>query len=325
MQGAGGRLTSSTLRNVFSAVGIGLVVLGVGLAWMGSSVSLPDKSRFGLGEPGALQTLREAAVREGPQDVRVGVVGRTEFPAWFNTAWAGFGPERRVFIGLQLRYPSRHVIIDAPFGPETHHALLGPDAPFDEVEWERLQRALASADRILITHVHRDHLGGIADAVDPRDLLSRTHVTPEQKAGFRRRDEIELEDSRTLGFPVDDFEGLTVHRFDRLTELAPGVVAIRSHGHTPGHLIYYIRTAEGRELLYVGDLVWSYRNLTFGRSRPRAVAQYFLGEDAEAVADQLRALIRFAEANPEVAILVSHDADRLDRQVADGVVASGLR
>ncbi len=318
-------ISQSTRRLALSAAGLVLAVLGAGLFWMGSSVSLPERSGFWLGEPGALEILRGVAVGAGPEEVRVGVVGRTEFPASFNTAWSGFSPERRVFISVQLRYPSGHVMIDAPFGPDTHRALLGPDAPFDQTEWERLQHALATADRILITHVHRDHLGGLADGVNPRSLLSRTHITEEQKAGLRRRGEIELEDPSTLGFPVENFEAVTVHRFERTKELAPGVVAIRSHGHTPGHLLYYIRTAEGREILYVGDLVWSYRNLTLERSRPRVVAQYFLHEDVRAIAEQLRGLIRFARRNPDVAVLVSHDATLLEQQVADGVLASGLR
>ena len=71
--------------------------------------------------------------------------------------------------------------------------------------------------------------------------------------------------------------------------------------------------------------MWSYRNLTLERSRPRVVAQYFLHEDVRAVADQLRGLIQFARRNPDVAVLVSHDADRLEQQFADGVLASGLR
>ena len=103
------------------------------------------------------------------------------------------------------------------------------------------------------------------------------------------------------------------------------MVAVKSPGHTPGHLLFYIRTAGGREILYVGDLVRSARNLESGRSRPRIVSQYFLHEDAAAVADQLRALITFAELHPEVEIVVSHDADLLERQIDLGVVEEGLK
>ena len=88
--------------------------------------------------------------------------------------------------------------------------------------------------------------------------------------------------------------------------------------------MYFIRTDQGRELLYVGDLMWSYRNVEVERSRPRLVAEYFLGEDTAAVADQLRAIMTFAQTHPEVEIVVSHDAERLERQIQQGVLRLGL-
>jgi glyoxylase-like metal-dependent hydrolase (beta-lactamase superfamily II) len=137
---------------------------------------------------------------------------------------------------------------------------------------------------------------------------------------------VELRDPSTLGFDVTDFDELkNVRDFPRLEQFAPGLVAIKTPGHTPGHLMFFIHTADGREILYVGDLVWSYRNIETGRSRPRAVARLYLGEDSTAVADQLRAVMTFATAHPDVEIVVSHDADRLEHQLATGVLIAGLR
>lgn len=305
---------------------LGLVVaIGLAVWWLGSSVSVPAESAFWLARPEALDELRKAARDTGPSEVRVGIVGRTAMPAWFNTAWGGFDRERRVFITLQLVYPDGHVIIDAPFGAETQRELLGEDSPFDADQFARMERALSSAKSIFLSHVHRDHLGGLVDADDPESLLARTELTPEQKAGLRRKGEVEPGDPSTLGFDVESFAGVVrILEFSRLMQVAPGVVAIKNPGHTPGHVMYFIRAAGGRELLYVGDLVWSYRNVETGRSRPRVVAEYFLGEDTAAVADQLRALMTFAQAHPEVEILVSHDAARLERQIENGVVESGV-
>jgi glyoxylase-like metal-dependent hydrolase (beta-lactamase superfamily II) len=303
-----------------------VAVLVAAGAWLGSSEPLPETPAYWLARPDSLDELRRAASGIGPREVRAGIIGRTALPRWFNTAWGGFGRERRVFISLQLVYPDGHVMIDAPFGAETHRALLGDDSPFDADEFSRMQQALATAKSIFISHVHRDHLGGLVDSPDPRALLARTEVTAEQKAGFRRKGEVDLHDPSTLGFDVTDFDDLQrVLDFSRLQQVAPGLVAIKNPGHTPGHLMFYIRTADGREILYVGDLAWSYRNFEAGRTRSRAVAKYFLGEDTSAVADQLRAVTIFAAAHPEVAILISHDADRLEQQIANGVVPSGIR
>jgi glyoxylase-like metal-dependent hydrolase (beta-lactamase superfamily II) len=304
-----------------------IVLVGITVWWLGSSVPVPGSSSFWLAQPDAIDQLRSAATGTGPREVRVGIVGRTDFPAWLNTAWGGFDREPRAFITLQLLYADgSHVMIDAPFGQLTMHAILGAGATFDPKQFARMQRALASAQSIFLTHLHRDHVGALVDAPDPPALLARTAVTTEQRAEFRRKGEITTSDPSTLAFDVPSFDQLRVlPAFDRFAQVAPGVVAVKSPGHTPSHLLFYIRTTSGREMLYVGDLVWSFRNLETGRSRPRAISQYYLREDAPAVADQLRALITFAELNPEVEILVSHDADRLGRQSDLGVIEEGLQ
>ncbi|MBM4246701.1 MAG: MBL fold metallo-hydrolase [Deltaproteobacteria bacterium] len=303
-----------------------VVVAAVALWWLGSSVPVPATSSFWLAQPGALDELRRTATGTGPFEVRVGVVGQTETPAWISTAWGGFAAETRVFVTLQLVYPDGHVVIDAPFGAATQREVLGDEAPFDAEQFARMQAALATAQTILISHVHRDHLGGLVDAPDPRALLARTAVTPEQRSGLRRKGDIENGDAATLAFDVESFDDLKrILDFERLAQVAPGVVAIETPGHTPGHLLFYVRTADGRELLYAGDLAWSFRNLQTARTRPRLVSEYFLHEDAAAVADQLRALITFAELNPEVEVFVAHDADRIERLVDLGVLEEGLK
>jgi glyoxylase-like metal-dependent hydrolase (beta-lactamase superfamily II) len=95
-----------------------------------------------------------------------------------NTAWGGLGREHRVFITLQLVYPNGHVMIDAPFGAETQREVVGDSATgFDAEQFGRMQSALATAQTIFISHVHRDHLGGLVDAADPAALLARTAVS----------------------------------------------------------------------------------------------------------------------------------------------------
>ena len=43
--------------------------------------------------------------------------------------------------------------------------------------------------------------------------------------------------------------------YDRLYAVAPGVVLVSAPGHSPGSQLVYVRLADYREVLLVGDLV----------------------------------------------------------------------
>ena len=132
----------------------------------------------------------------------------------------------------------------------------------------KLQQSLKAAgyapeqvDEIYITHMHADHVGGLAkgDALqfpnavvraDKRDAdywLSQANLdkAPEESKGFFKGAMASINPYLKAG---------KFKAFDGDTELIPGVRAVASYGHTPGHSIYAVES-KGNKLVLWGDLM----------------------------------------------------------------------
>ena len=116
-------------------------------------------------------------------------------------------------------------------------------------------------DEVYITHMHQDHVGGLADGdkpvfpnavvrADKHDAdfwLSQANMdkAPEEAKSIFQGAMASLKPYVTAGKFVP---------FDGDTELVPGIKARASHGHTPGHSIYMVES-KGQKLALWGDLM----------------------------------------------------------------------
>ena len=293
-----------------------LLLVVAGLAAVGlSDVSVPEQSRFGV-ELSAIRALALSTGEPLPVALRSLRVGRaTGVPRALVVAGSGFEEHSFSFFTYQLVYPEgRTVLVDVVNDAQTQQENF-PGSEFDAAAYARMQEALRRAEATVVTHEHFDHCSGIARSAHLDEVASRVHLTEEQ-LGSKHAEE--------AGLTPQVRAKLTPLRYERLHLLRPGVVLVKAPGHTPGTQLVYVRLADGRELLLVGDVAWHHDNVRLPRMHPRLV-NWLGGEDAEAMAHQLRWLHDLQRTAPEVHQVVAHDEAQMTDLQRRGLVVDGLR
>ncbi|WP_089174519.1 MBL fold metallo-hydrolase [Bosea sp. AS-1] len=162
-----------------------------------------------------------------------------------------------------VRSGDQTVLIDAGLGLDPNLNLPRAGQLVRRLEAAGID--LGSVTDVVLTHMHMDHIGGLlVEGVKERlrpDL--RIHVAAAEVAFWEAPDFTHA--VMPEGFP--DALRATAKRFakeyrshlrlfDETHEVAPGVVAHRTGGHTPGHCV--VRMASGNDrLTFAGDAVFA--------------------------------------------------------------------
>ncbi|MGB3543429.1 MBL fold metallo-hydrolase [Rubrivirga sp.] len=109
-----------------------------------------------------------------------------------------------------------------------------------------------TVDRVVISHFHGDHVGGVSDGVVPTFPNASVHF-PEPELAFLESFEGEnqgVTDALDALSPVRN----VLETYDDGDELAPGLTAVAAHGHTPGHMVFVLESGDAR-LMIASDAV----------------------------------------------------------------------
>jgi glyoxylase-like metal-dependent hydrolase (beta-lactamase superfamily II) len=197
------------------------------------------------------------AISDGYLDGSIDVMRNIDLEKAERILKDAFRPVRRTNVNAFLIHSKgRLAIVDTGSGN-----YLLPTAGF-------VQRSLASAgidakaiDTVLLTHMHPDHSAGLTDMSNGQLLFPNAELVMHENEPAHWFDDGEMskadERARRLYFmagreQVAPYKNRT--RLFRQGEVFPGVTAVPSVGHTPGHTAYLV--ASGKDQLMIwGDTV----------------------------------------------------------------------
>lgn len=158
--------------------------------------------------------------------------------------------------GFLVNTGAKLVLIDTGAG-----SLFGPTLGKLVTNLKAAGYTPEQVDEIYITHMHPDHVGGLsvngqrvfpnaivrADQKDADYWLSADNLAkaPEDAKGF-------FQGAQAMLKPYVDAGKFKSFSGD--TDLVPGIRAVVTYGHTPGHSVYEV-SSKGQRMVMLGDLI----------------------------------------------------------------------
>ena len=237
-------------------------------------------------------------------------------PKKFVIAGGDDSPVTMPRTAFQVVYPDCTVMLDSGFDKATHDSF-SPDKPepFFPEQFVKLERALNAARLIVLTHHHADHVGGVVTASNFATLAGKTVITMDVAdclMNTPHRPHLKLTQAAIEKFIVLDYP--------KYYPVAPGMVLIRSPGHSTDSQMVYLRLQSGREILHSVDSAWNRENVL----QVKGKAAPWVKEDVPAVIGQLRWLKKVHETEHNLTVLITHDDDLFAHVTTSGIVGAEL-
>jgi N-acyl homoserine lactone hydrolase len=178
--------------------------------------------------------------------------------------------------------------------------------------------AAADVSKVVISHFHADHVGGIGE-VPQADLFAAKDAWEHMMGPHPEREMVLRRDIAILGAkwneiafqPTDDPALVPFNEsFDLMGD--GSMIVLPTPGHMPGAVSMLVKRTDGAPLLLVGDLTYGEELLEQDQTPATGDTKVLLESFAK-----VRAL---KETMPDLVILPAHDlqaADKLERSAAD--------
>lgn len=262
----------------------------------------------------------EGVERPNAKGVRLAAIVSGSIESLAALAYRGgsFHEQREFVVGaILVTHPQGNLLFDTGFGADVDQHIRTTPWLMQQTSTytkgvpvaEQLAAAgfdLARIANIVLTHAHWDHISGLPDLVGPTIMMSSA------EAAFARSGHPSMKLMETFGrMPITpiNYRGGAYLGFESSLDLYSDgtIVIVPAAGHTPGGIIAFINTEDGKRYALIGDLVWQREGIDLPAERP-LLSRMLVDMDAAAVRAGIVHLHQLKQGMPELIIVPAHDA-----------------
>lgn len=184
------------------------------------------------------------------------------------------------------------------------------DKPVLPARTQLQQAGMAPIRRVILSHSHWDHAGGVTDFPDAKIGVSAQELdvirNPSRGPGGTWASQI---GSAAIQWEVLQFKPVPFKGYAQSLDLYGDgrVVLVPMPGHTPGSVGLFVTVDSGTVYFFIGDVAWTQDAVKAGAPK-FWIAGMLVDKDAEgtqSAVEQLRALM---QAEPKLVVVPAHDS-----------------
>lgn len=212
---------------------------------------------------------------------------------------AGGGLKRQAIgaIVFRLHSPSGDTVIDS--GMNGKDVLAAGFNRFSPGNWGRAQQDMLAAAHIVFTSEQASAMEGFLD--NPRFA----ELAPKAELGINQTPQ--APGAATLPWPDNLGDLRLPGKESTIRAVAPGVVQISAPSYSAGTQMYFVRYANGQEMLFAGEVIPMRRNLDWMRLRSRYDTSMRSPSSRSEQRAWLMAVAALARSDPNLVVVPGHD------------------
>lgn len=273
-----------------------LMLLGAAYYWLLVDTG-PVRAPARFFDLALMRKAADALPGEKPSSLEYATIATRFVPGGALAAGAGLREVRSGVIAWRIVTADGGIVIDSGFSRADADQLNF--SHYDTQAEALVGRWMKTAQAIIFTHEHIDHVGGFLDYPKFDDVADKGIFSAAVARGMTA---LWRENAGRLPAP---------RKLAPVEPIAPGVVLIQTPGHTPGSQMIYVKLQNGREYLFAGDTGSLASNILNMAPRSRLLTDWLVPEDRTATIGWLKGINALRQQEKSLSVIPSHDPDFL--------------
>jgi glyoxylase-like metal-dependent hydrolase (beta-lactamase superfamily II) len=263
-----------------------------------------------------------------------GSISVTRFETGYNDSPEGliiengsfFDNHRSTHSAFLIKHPQGNFLIDTGLSKKI-------DKQFEDFTWwlkpffsystqgsvkETLRSEKINIDFIFLTHLHWDHASAISDFPNSSIYVSKK----EKEQAFSKESSSEpgfLKNQYqmdSINWKEINFKDMKYGAFKRSVDLFNdgSLIAVELPGHTLGSTGYFLTLNSGKKFFFVGDTIWSVKQLKKGTHK-FSIAKCLVDHDPDELLKTIKVMKKIKLENPNIVFIPSHDFSHISKQI----------